>query len=107
MNAQERAALDRHITGNWGEDSVPDDDLPELAPGMWAWWTSPPELLYGVVERQVDGTAITGTGQVWHVRGTDGCLYRLAESRLTPDPGRPRPHPEVCLCPACDPTEED
>ena len=33
MDSRQRADLDRHITGNWGEDSVPDDDeagLPEM-----------------------------------------------------------------------------
>lgn len=30
MSKFERDALDRHITGNWGEDSVSDDDIVEL-----------------------------------------------------------------------------
>lgn len=29
MNQREKNALDRHITGNYGEDSVPNDEEPE------------------------------------------------------------------------------
>lgn len=34
MNQRERNALDRHITGNWGEDSVPDEADEQYDPAI-------------------------------------------------------------------------
>jgi hypothetical protein len=40
MDRFDREALDRYITGNYGEDSVPNDDKQVEQDGLWDEWTA-------------------------------------------------------------------
>ncbi len=66
MSYRERQDLDRHITGNWGEDSVPPDAKPRRRRhdiGVGGHWNFPQRGIGCSAERR------TGRGRPWTLDG--------------------------------------